>query len=358
MNFNIHGIFKFRINGTDKRYLKYFGEEYSFFRTDEEINSEMDIFIGDFNPSNENCYIIDRKYYVKEGYLFCRDRYKTVRWKLCIRLEDGLKVYFKGSTFGESMLKDYVIEPLMGYKISQKGLSLLHASGIAINSHGFVFSACQGVGKTSTAVNLMRDDAKFLGDDTVILSDDARVFSFPSPIHVFNYNMKSSPLLRSKMRLTEKLEVKIKYLLYLLSLKYVSFPLRLRAENLFELGKEYPLRALFHLTKTTKNTINVKEDVDKRRLAKRLVMNTMYESRHFSDYLSAYSYVYPDSGVASYPKILEDNIFNSLKKIRCYEIETPFQYNHSVYNEIYKILISYEDPTDIESFRSEQFCRN
>jgi hypothetical protein len=71
---------------------------------------------------------------------------------------------------------------------------------------------------------------------------------------------------------------------------------------------------------------------------KRLILVNKYQFRHFSEYMSAYSYCYPKSEMTSYWQILENNLFDSIKKVHCYEIEVPSEYNYGSFEEFDNIL--------------------
>jgi len=342
INFNMHDIFKFKIKGTDGRILKHFCQDYSYFRTDDEIESELDVIISDFTPSNNDCYIIDHKYYVKKNYLFCRDNHKIVKWSLCIKdIEDKPIVYFKGNLFSEIFLRDYIIEPLIGFKLAQKGYSLLHASGVALDDKGFVFAACKGVGKTSTMLNLIGDGGVYLSNEPIIISKDSMVYSFPSYIHFYHYNLKSTPHFSKKLTTMNKIELELKQLAHLLSLKYGSFSLDIEAKNLFkEIGGKHPLQSLLLLTKTNRNKVNIRENIDKNELIKKLIVINKFEMKYISERLMAYSYVFPESVTSHFWQTLENNLKSALSGIPCHEIEIPFKYDSRVYEEIHRLIKS------------------
>ena len=341
MNFDLHGLFKFKIEGTDKRLLKYLSQDYAYFKTSDEIESELDIIVSDFTPSTNDCCVVDYKYYVKKNYLFWKDRHKIVRWSLSIQdIENKPRVYFKGGLFSEIFLRENIIEPLIGFKLAQKGYSLLHASGIALNDKGFVFPACKGVGKTSTILNLNRENnALFLSNEPVILSNDGMIYSFPSRIRLYHYNLRGRPQIFKKLTVRERFEFRLKHLIYILSLKYGCLGLDVAPQRIFrEVGNQYRLQALILLTKTNRSEINILENIDKKELVKRLVIINQSDMKYFSECLSAYSYVCPESTANSYWQTLATNFSSALATVACHEIEIPFEYDSKVYEEIYKFL--------------------
>ena len=340
MNFNIHNLLKFRVDGTNKRYLKYLSQDYSYFKTDETIEPDIDIIVSDFTPNNNDCYVVNHKYFIKENYLFCKDSHKVVRWKVCLKglTKRKTTVHFSGSKFSEVFLRDYIIEPLIALKLATRGFSLLHASGIAINNKGFVFAGAPGAGKTAIILNLM-DSSIFLNDEIALLSSDGAIYSFPSPICVYNRNLKSVPV-REKMTLTNKIELSIKHLVYLLSLNYIKLPLRVNPEKFFgKVGKDsYPIHCLVLLRGLETNKVSIIDRVDKERLVEQLNLINRDQFGYFFQLISAYSSIYPESEIAPCQHILQDNLLKALKRASCYEIGIPSRYNQSMDKEVNKVL--------------------
>jgi len=331
MNFNLHNLLYFKIEGMNKRYLDYLNREYSFFKTEEKIDPDVEIIITDsINPDSNYC-LVDNKYFVKDGYLYCRDRYKVARWSLSIDdLEGKTVVHFSGGIWGERVLKDFVIEPLIGFKLASKGFSILHASAIAINDGGFVFTGGPEAGKTASILGLSVHDNVFLSDEIIILSNDGVVYSFPSPIRIYNYNLKGMALPYPEMTPQQKLEIRIKHFAHILSLGYAKLPLRISAEKLFKrIGGAYPLRCLLLLTRTEGENIDVTEIANKKELVERLVLINQQQFPYWFKYVSAYSSVYPLSQVASCSQVMMDNLSEALDKVACYEIKAPYNFSES-----------------------------
>lgn len=340
MNFNIHNLFKFKIEGTNKKQLDHFCKDYSYFSTDEEIESELDIILSDFHPDTKDCYIINHKYYIKENYIYCKDKYKIVKWRFCIKdLDSKPIVHFKGGIFSELFLRDYLIEPLIAFKLAQKGYSLMHASGVALNDKGFIFPACKGVGKTSTMLNLIEDGGIYLSNEPIIISNDGKVYSFPSYIHFYHYNLKGTSNFSKNLTIKDRIELELKHLIYLVSLKYGSFPLNIDHTKLFKkAGDEYPLQSLILLTKTNRDKINILENIDKKELTERLIIVNKFEMQYFTDILMAYSYVFPESIMKSFWNIFEDTLLSSLSNTSCHEVEIPSKYDEDSYEEIHRLI--------------------
>jgi len=82
MNFNIHDLIYLKISGVNRRYLDYLSKEYSFFKTDEPIEPDIEVVITDSIEPKGNCRLVDDKYFIKNSYLYCLDSYKVARWSL------------------------------------------------------------------------------------------------------------------------------------------------------------------------------------------------------------------------------------------------------------------------------------
>ncbi len=327
MNFSLHNLLYFKIQGMNKRYLDYLCREYSFFKTEDKIDPDVEIKIVDSVNPDDGFRLVDNKYCVKNGYLYCRDRYKVIRWRLAINdLEGKTVVHFSGGFWGELVLKGFIIEPLLGLKLAPKGFSIMHASAMAINDAGFIFAGGPGTGKTASILSLNVHDGVFLSDEITVLSNDGMVYSFPSPIRLFYYNLKC--MTPHRMTPQQKLEVKIKHYIYILSLGYAKLPLHINARELFErVGGVYPLRCLFLLTKTNGEDIDVAEITNKKQLVERLVLINDQQFPYWCKYISAYSSVYPSSQVASYSRVMVDNLSQALDKVNCYEINVPHRFS-------------------------------
>ena len=83
-DYNIHNIVTFKIvdqtNFLDK-YLSNVGMQYKNFEAEKISNPDFIVYLGNFTPSNQKCYILDDRYYVKEDYFHCKDSRKLTKWE-------------------------------------------------------------------------------------------------------------------------------------------------------------------------------------------------------------------------------------------------------------------------------------
>jgi hypothetical protein len=289
VNFNIHNLITIKFEGTNHRLLDHFRKDYSYFVTDRQIDPDIHVILSDFIPDNNDCYNINNKYYIKTNYIQSEDTYKMVHWKYCVKnIEEKPQLLFQGSLFSEIFLRDYFIEPLIAFKLAQKGLTFLHASSVAYNDGGFAFAACQGVGKTTTLVNLISDGATYLSNEPSLISHEGTIYSFPSFLHFYHYNLKGNQRFSKSLKKTERLELELKHLAHLLSFKYVSFPLNIDAARIYgKIGNKYPLKSQFILSKTTGSKVHVHENCDIKDIVKKLVLINRFELDYFSNRLKS-----------------------------------------------------------------------
>jgi hypothetical protein len=340
INFNIHGLLKFSIEGSNKKLIEHFKKDYAYFITDEEIEPDFQLIVSDFDMKNDDCYFINYKYYVRDNYISCNDGHKIVKWKVSIENFDTKPIVrFNGGLFSEIFLRDFFIEPLIAFLLNQKGFVLLHASSIAYKDQGYIFPAAKGTGKTSTLLNLIKDGGVYLSNEPTLLSENGTVYSYPSFIHLYYYNFKSVPFIAGKLQNSQKIEIFLKNLVHLLSLKYVSFSLNLDAKDLFsKIGTSLPLKSLILLNKTNRDTVEINSEINRSDVIDKLVIINKFEWEYFSRLLYAYSYIFPNSKVSTFWQKYKENLKKSLINVNLYSVDIPKFYNNSTYEKIFDLI--------------------
>ena len=349
LNYNIHDILKFQIVRDKKRdFLKDLNLEFSFFETKEEIDTpDIVLNIGKFIPSNKNCYVVDHKYHIKDNYFYCKDSDGKARWEVEIQgFEDGkATINFDGSVLGlqSILIPDFLpqnlfLRPLIEYKLAKKGYFLIHAGAVSENNKAYLLEGRGGAFKTTLAMDFVRRKGfTFMADDRVIIHKD-KVLSFPLHVSLFTFRVKHLPTENprgfwDKVRLVKYLWRNSKY-----------------ATNEVKIANSSTLRALLSIVKTNKEKIsvreaNLKETVDKLITSMEMemvhspVMMGMSFGRYFK-YMLAYSFVFPDSPVATYSDDLKGGLEDILENVRAYEVEIPLKYDSNVFNSTYGIMMN------------------
>ena len=192
MFFNIHNLIKIKVYGRKDHFNRL-----SHFMCEDSNDADIIVRIGDFKPNLDGYKQIKKKYFVGEHSIYCKDHHKLWFFKVWIKGLDQKKtfVYFTGNLpFSKSMLVYMIIEPLILYKLSKKGVLFLHGSSISINNKGFIFSSNSGVGKTSVALKMLNDSsAKYFSDDKSIIQD-LNLLSYITPIGVRTHHLLNCKL--------------------------------------------------------------------------------------------------------------------------------------------------------------------
>jgi hypothetical protein len=347
LNYTIHDILTFRIE-RDKRkdLLKDLNLLFLFFETKEGIaDPDVVLNIGKFTPTNKGCYVIDHKYYVKENYFYCKDSEGKARWEVeILGFEDGkTTINFDGTVFGlQSILipdflpQNLLLRPLIEYKLAKRGYFLIHAGAVSKNNQAYLLEGRGGAFKTTLAMDFVRSEGfKFMADDRVIIHKD-KVLSFPFHHLFFTFRVKHLPTedprgFWDKARLVKYLWNKSEHV-----------------TNDVKMANSSTLRALLSIVKTNKEKIslreaNLEETIDK--LIMSMEMEMVYSPRmtgmsfgRYLRYMLAYSFVFPNSQIATYWDDLRDGLERILENVPISEMEIPENYNSNTFNRVYEHL--------------------
>lgn len=350
-NYNLHDILKFKIV-RDKRYglRDLINLKFSFFEIETIDNPDITLNIGKFIPSNENCYLVDHKYYIKENYFYCKDSEGKVKWVVEITgFEEGhTTINFNGrirrfqSFINPDFIAQSVLLRIIEYKLSRKGYFLAHAAGISKDGKAYVLAGRGGTFKTSLCMDFIRKAGfEFLGDDRVILHKDM-AFSFPMGSNVFGF-MCSHLQTENSWNLFNKL----RFARYLWDKKD-------KRESSIKVGKPAKIGSLLFIVKTNKKAITEREIPLKEAVDKLITNNRLEDfislggiginSGPFLKYALAYAFIFPDSEIATHQSYLErelERILERMTPIR--EIEIPSRYDVSTFNSIRSVIENKED---------------
>lgn len=336
LNYNIHNILKFRMVRDKKRdFMRDLNLEFSFFEVKDIDDPDIVLNIGKFAPSNNDCYLIDHKYHIKENYFYCKDSGGRAKWEVEIfGFEDGATtINYNGGIVGSKALfpdqvpQNIILQPLIEYKLGKKGYLLIHSAGISNSDKGYVLAGRPSAFKSTLMMDFVRKAGfSWLGDDRVIIHKD-KVLSFPMTPITIDFKCKYLPTEEFRGFL-DKIHL-VKYLHH-----------NVDCENCTaQISESTILEALLFIARTNKGAIKkrgvcLEEAVDK------LVENNRAEMIlvHFYKYMLAYSFVFPESEMAKYWDRLKQNLEQILKKISIYEIEIPEKYDLNVFNEIRKFV--------------------
>lgn len=347
LNYNIHNVLKIKIVRNRKHdILKNINLPFSYFETDENIdNPDIILNVGAFAPSNNDCYVVEHKFHIKENYLYCKDSEGRVKWELEIfGFEEGKTIInFEGTFFGpEFMISDLIpqemlLMPMIIYTLSEKGYYLIHAGGVSKDGCAYVFAGRGGSSKTELVMDFVKSGFDYLGDDWVIIHND-KVLPFPKYFSEFVFSLKTGCLPTESF---SSIMDKIRYLNYLRKNPSLD-------NDALKVSNSSALKVLFFVVKTNKGEVNIK-NINQNKSIRRLISNNKIEMitspsimgkefGRYYNYMLAYSFVFPDTPIATYWRDSMRNLEEVLKNVPLYEIEIPSCYNQEIYNEIYKFI--------------------
>jgi hypothetical protein len=335
-SYSIHDVVTFKIINKANflsRLLSNINLEYKNFETEEINDPDFTIYLGDFHPSNQECVILDNEYYVKEDYFYCEDSYKIAKWGFEMSgFESGsTKVRISANLFASVMISGFLIDPLINFKLNEKGYPIVHGSCVSKDNRAYLFTAQGGGGKTSTALYSVERGFNFLGDNFVIL-DKCYVWGFFSPLNMFSFNLL--PMVKKNMGIKRRAEFHLKNLLYKMTgLRLVT---KINVKEIFpdSLNNNSKLESIFLLIPKEKFDM---VEIDKEELIRHMVTNMKLDSVSFLKYMMQYSYMFPDGKMAThwnrYEKSLRKNLNNN---ISIYRVEVPQKYDINTFEEIWR----------------------
>ena len=351
LNYNIHNILKLQILINKKfNAFKYFNVEHRFFEVETVENPDITLNIDKFTPSNADCYIVDNKYYIKKNYFYCKDSSDGTNWELEIfGFESGnTTINFDVKVPGIRGLlpilgvHNLFLSPLIDYKMANKGYFLLHSAGLGKGKKAFLLAGMGGAFKTTLAMDFTRKAGfGFFGDERVILHD-GNIWSYPIGLISFDYRCRHLPT-EKKRNFKDKIDL-IRFNLS----KYHNL------ENLkVNIADASRLCAIFFINRHSERRYLIHNKYDLKNAIKKIVINNEMEMNHaympnimgissnpFFEYMLAYSFIFPDSQIASHWDNLIRNLKENLENIPIYELEIPLEYDDIIYNNIYNYITS------------------
>lgn len=340
--YSLNGIVNFALTGSEQfsnsfRYRKYLSDQIF------DQNLDFVIRFDEFKANLENCRILDDKFYVKPSYLYSVDEYKLLKWKVEISNLEGappVLVNFdvtprwaRNFSVSHALIEGFIVDALINLILIKKKYALLHASCVSKNGKSLLFLARGGGGKTTMVLKLLKLGYKFISDNFTIVLPNNKTLGFIEPLNIFTYNIDN--VIYNKMNVYDRLNLKLKYLLYKLSKNYIKIFSRLDPCKLFQIEiKETEIDAIFVLLPKTNIVSPRLVEISKEEFVERACLNQRLEFPYFDEYLSAYSYEFPNSELFDRWMEYKNNLNENIKNVPIYRIEMPLKYNDNVINEI------------------------
>jgi hypothetical protein len=250
-------------------------------------------------------------------------------------IEGGnMTVHISNNHIG-SMFISPLIDFIISYKMNERGYPLVHGSSVSKNNRAYLFPARSGGGKTVTSLYLVEKGFGFLGDNFVVLDKD-NVLSFLSPLNIFSYNL--APIIKKNLKLKTEVILNLKHLLYKMTLGYAKIFTKINVRDIFPnlVVDKSKLDSIFLLIPKEEFSI---EKISKDVLINHLVMNQKLETLSFLKYMLEYSYMFPDSNMATHWTRYKDNLRKNISDDRpIYKIEVPQKYDTNTFERIVEVI--------------------
>ncbi len=354
LSYNVHDILRFEMSW-NRGYVpeSLMNMKFAVFSMGEKAaRPDITLNIGKFVPANSQCYVIDHKYHIKDNYFYCRDSGGRVSWEIEIT---GLE---RGATMVNlnmaprlalnpiqllhtlAFLPQAILSRIIDLRLGAKGYFLVHAAAVADKGLAYVLAGRAGCFKTTLCMDFVRRAGfTWLGDDRVILYRD-KVLGFPLNQALFNYMTEH---VADETRWNRLHEVRFVTEYSLGRSRKVSKPESAGLKAVLLLAKNSSLAGRKPVTFSPVPESQLMEVVDSFVTSRRLedfaaLSGFAINTAPFWRYLLTYSFVFPDSSIASKERELRESLVSTLKNVPIYRVGIPPDYSPDVFNGIKRFL--------------------
>lgn len=269
--YDIHGVVRIACN------INRFPKHFEVGRIDEK---DLDIIIemGDFDFDKtgservEGCWVKNKNLYIEY------EARGTGKQKILISDLFGRPVLRFTKLTHKNVDVGQFSHLMASIKLLQKGCMFVHSAGVAKDDKGYLITGWSEMGKSSTVFGLSKNrEFGLMGDDTVILSKNGFIYSYPMVAGVFFHSKNVKNL---KLSYSQKIKLMIKYLVAKLPPLYLYINPNLLVE-LSDIGRvvdKVRLEKTYFLSRGSGN-----EKLDRGVAIKKIISSTMHgHNRYFA----------------------------------------------------------------------------
>lgn len=201
-HFNLHGIVGLKLVNPSAADLKEFNNSFSEFAVHDEIASDIVIkFVGKIETTNLKYIGLNDAAFDNDGYYILSTGRNKFKAKVPFdQIDNQLEILCEN---GSSEI------PYLHYFINlfflKKNYIPLHASAFRFNNQTALVMGWSKGGKTESLLSFAKKGAEYVGDETVIISNDGEtVFGIPVPVCVWEWQFKQIPELMPNLPLQKK----------------------------------------------------------------------------------------------------------------------------------------------------------
>jgi len=289
--FLFHDIVRLDIETEDEECARYFQAEYRPYFGQSTSKASL--------PSVS--LIFRRGTMANPGFDGVRHTHKILaRWVYRVEVgEHQIHILAQGNRWAIPMIHHMLIHPSLRMLAAKQGVLLLHAGAVTYRTHSLVLTGTGGVGKTTTtSVLLAQNDPQWglHADDYVFLSPEGKTFSYLTRSHLYWPLLSWVPELKRRLTLSERLRLRLLWLIRKGTRDKVKWPVRVDAARLWPGRQHRPAAWLgavvwLHRGQGRRSSLvplqPSVEDVD------RLLAVNFFEARHYLALLRAQKHFDP-----------------------------------------------------------------
>jgi len=270
----------------------------------------LQVRFGRFNPEIKDTVLLDDRFSVGEGYLYCkRDTYKHTSWAFDIKeSRDGvIRLRVDARFLGIMPAYSAIVEPIFGAVAAAAGYPIIHASGIMAGDGVVLFAGRGGAGKTKLATRLSSVGFPFVSDDRTIVSE-GQAIGIQRPLNLFNYNLTKT--IRSRLSGRQLLSLASRNLAYRLTGGKAKFFLKVSPRQIHDrIVASARLKSMFILKSGPRIALR---SISRTEMIRALVLNEHLQYAMAERYFLAAGYYGSPRLLANHWSVYETGLQNNL----------------------------------------------
>lgn len=342
-NYDFHGIVRMRVIKRDAPFFDhYLDGTFAHYRVKDIAEPDLLVIVDGYRPDTRGAVIVDNKYYVKEGQVYCRNRHKIAQWAVQIEGMESPVTTMRvdGNLASRSVFPGDTLYSMLRYKFALKGYPLVHGSGVGTDGRGFVFSGRGGAGKTITAINCVKRGFAYLSDDSTILGGDG-ILGMIVPFNLrFTYDVEA--LLGASFSPAKRRELLAKKILSACTFGRINLFTTLRPEELYaaRIAEKSALTDIVILQQGPK--LVFERDIARQDGLEMLWLNAQFEMEEILNLVYSYAYVFPRSRLRSFVNDFRAALDARTRQARFSRIFLPVEYTAGTFEQVYREITSWQ----------------
>lgn len=200
--YSIHDLIKIEIESPSEEIERFFEDQIGYFRFPlvEEANLCIN-FVDEIKPKGVLRYIGEGAAYDDEAFYLIDRSGRKANLPMDRFGQKKIEVFAERKIYPMD-LYDYVVAPFLRYQLVLQKMVFLHASSVSFQNKGILIPGWSQTGKTGLLLRFLEDKGEYMGDDEGILAISGRLYAYPRPLNLANYNYKDFPAILSRLGLS------------------------------------------------------------------------------------------------------------------------------------------------------------